>query len=204
MRRAVLIVLCALAAGSGAVAQGSAGGFDGAAKVFRLDGGNVTYAFGVNSRGELQQLYWGGRLATTDKIPAAVPKREAASFDSSYTTTPQEYAGWGSGLFVEPALKVSFADGNRDLVLHYDHHESATDGFNVVLKDIKRQVIVTLHYAIDPTSGILSRSATIENKEEQPLTIEQAAAACSIVIGCSSLFSIVADLEMIPEFGSIA
>jgi len=177
MRRAVLIVLCALAAGSGAVAQGSAGGFDGAAKVFRLDGGNVTYAFGVNSRGELQQLYWGGRLATTDKIPAAVPKREAASFDSSYTTTPQEYAGWGSGLFVEPALKVSFADGNRDLVLHYDHHESATDGFNVVLKDIKRQVIVTLHYAIDPTSGILSRSATIENKEEQPITIEQAAAA---------------------------
>jgi len=177
MRRAVLIVLCALAAGSGAVAQGSAGGFDGAAKVFRLDGGNVTYAFGVNSRGELQQLYWGGRLATTDKIPAAVPKREAASFDSSYTTTPQEYAGWGSGLFVEPALKVSFADGNRDLVLHYDHHESATDGFNVVLKDIKRQVIVTLHYAIDPTSGILSRSATIENKEEQAITIEQAAAA---------------------------
>jgi len=177
MRRAMLFVLCALWTGLLSGAQGPAGNYDGTAKVFRLDGGNVTYAFGVNSRGELQQLYWGGRLATTDRIPGAVPKREAASFDSSYTTTPQEYAGWGAGLFVEPALKVSFADGNRDLVLHYDHHENATDGFNVVLKDIKRKVFVTLHYAIDPGSGILSRSATIENKEQEPISIEQAAAA---------------------------
>ena len=164
-------------AATSAIAQQSAATYDETSKVFRLDGGNVTYSFGVNPRGELQQLYWGGRLAGTDRVPAAVPKREAASFDSSYTTTPQEYAGWGSGLFVEPALKVTFTDGNRDLVLHYDHHESATDGFNIVLKDIKRNVFVTLHYAIDPGSGILSRSATIENKDEQPITIEQAAAA---------------------------
>ena len=50
--------------------------------------------------------------------------REWASFDGSYTNTPQEYAGWGAGLFIEPALKVTFPDGNRDLVLHY---ESQTD-----------------------------------------------------------------------------
>jgi alpha-galactosidase len=158
------------------MAQQSAATYD-ATKVFRLDGGNVTYAFGVNPRGELQQLYWGGRLASSDHIPAAVPKREWASFDSSYSTTPQEYAGWGAGLFVEPALKVTFADGNRDLVLHYERHETTTNGFNIVLKDIKRQVFVTLHYAIDPDSGILARSATIENRDAQPITLEQAAAA---------------------------
>ena len=33
--------------------------FDPASKVFRLDGGDVSYVFGVNSSGELQQLYWG-------------------------------------------------------------------------------------------------------------------------------------------------
>ena len=48
--------------------QPSIARLDEATKVFRLDGGNVTYAFGVNSRGELQQLYWGGRLAATDRI----------------------------------------------------------------------------------------------------------------------------------------
>jgi alpha-galactosidase len=158
-------------------AQTSSAVFDEGSKVFRLDGGDVTYAFGVNARGELQQIYWGGRLGAADRIPQAVPAREWASFDSSYTNTPQEYAGWGAGLFVEPALKVTFADGNRDLVLHYDRHETTSDGFNVVLKDIKRQVFVTLHYSMDARSGILARSVTIENKEAQPITIEQAAAA---------------------------
>src|SRR5579859_5518225 len=75
-----------------AFGQSARGSFDASTKVFRLDGGNVTYAFGVNARGELQQLYWGGRLGAADRIPGAVPAREWASFDSSYTNTPQEYA----------------------------------------------------------------------------------------------------------------
>lgn len=148
-----------------------------ATKVFRIDGKDVSYAFGVNPRGELQQIYWGGRVADGDGFPAAKPMPEWASFDSSYTNTPQEYAGWGSGLFVEPALKVTFADGNRGLVLHYQSHSIKADGLDVVLKDIKREVYVTLHYAMDEESGILARSATIENREPQPITIEQAAAA---------------------------
>ncbi len=155
----------------------SGSSFDRSKSVYRLDGGNTTYAFGVNARGELQQLYWGGRLAAGDAIPHATPLREAASFDSSYTTTPQEYAGWGAGLFVEPALKVTFASGNRDLVLHYDSHTMTPHGVNVTLKDIKSYVFVTLHYEIDPATGILSRWATILNREPQPITIEQAAAA---------------------------
>jgi alpha-galactosidase len=74
-------------------------------------------------------------------------------------------------------LKVTFADGNRDLVLHYESHEITSDGLKIVLKDIKRQVFITLHYAIDPETGIVGQSATIENREAQPITIEQAAAA---------------------------
>ena len=177
MLRNIVFATSILCASIFVMGQPSAATYDSATKVFRLDGGNVTYAFGVNPRGELQQLYWGGRLGATDHVGPAVPMREWASFDSSYTTTPQEYAGWGAGLFVEPALKVTFVDGNRDLVLHYDHHETTSDGFNVVLKDIKQQVFVTLHYSIDPGSGILARSATIENRESEPITIEQAAAA---------------------------
>src|SRR6185437_3413319 len=91
--------------------------------------------------------------------------------------TPQEYAGWGAGLFVEPALKVTFGDGNRDLILHYDSNRETKNGFDVVLKDISRKIFVTLHYSMDPQTGILARSATIENREPAPVTIEQAAAA---------------------------
>jgi alpha-galactosidase len=151
--------------------------FDTQTRVFRLDGGGTTYAFGANARGELQQLYWGGRIAETDAIPAAVPMREWASFDSSHSNTPEEYAGWGAGLFTEPALKITFVDGNRDLVLHYESYKTTTNGVDVVLKDIERKIYVTLHYTMDPQTGILARSATIESREAAPVTVEQAAAA---------------------------
>ena len=160
-----------------AAGQGTSARFDAGTKVFRLDGGGSSYVFGVNSRGELQQLYWGGHLGVSDAFPQAKPAREWASFDSSYSNTPQEYAGWGAGLFNEPALKVTFPDGNRDLVLHYESHTETENGFDVVLKDISRPIFVTLHYSMDSASGILARSATIENRGTDAVTVEQAAAA---------------------------
>jgi alpha-galactosidase len=151
--------------------------FDAAAKVFRLDGGDVSYVFGVNPRGELQQIYWGGRLGANDSLPQPEPLPEWSSFDGPYSTTPQEYVGWGAGLYVEPALKVTFADGNRDLVLHYESHRAVDGGFDVVLKDIQRPIFVTLHYRMEAESGVLARSATIENRGSDAVTVEQAAAA---------------------------
>src|SRR5579863_9789704 len=121
------------------------------AQVFRLDGGNSTYAFGVNEHGELQPLYWGGRLSAHDTFPSAHSFPEVASFDSPYTTTPQEYAGWGAGLFTEAALKVTFADGNRDLILHFVRATPDGEGaVKVLLKDVSREIFVTLRYSIDP------------------------------------------------------
>src|SRR5579859_5430331 len=150
----------------------------GVGQMFRLDGGGVTYVFGVNERGELQALYWGGKLAQGDKVAAARSLPEMASFDSPGTTTPQEYAAWGAGLFTEPALKVTFADGNRDLVLHFvGAKQIDAHSLEILLKDISREIYVTLRYSIDSESGILARSALIENKEKQPVVIEQAAAA---------------------------
>ena len=145
---------------------------------FRLDGGNTTYAFGVSERGELQPIYWGGRVGPHDSFTPAHSFPEMASFDSPYTTTPQEYSGWGAGLFTEPALKVTFADGNRDLVLHFvSATPNGSQSIDILLKDISREIYVTLRYSIDQETGILARSANIENREKQPVFIEQAAAA---------------------------
>jgi alpha-galactosidase len=147
-------------------------------QVFRLDGGNTTYAFGVNDRGDLQPLYWGGRIGPNDAIPTAHSFPELASFDPPNNTTPQEFAGWGGGLYSEPALKVTFADGNRDLILHFASAKQADPHtLEIQLKDISREVYVTLRYAMDAESGILARSATIENREKQPIVLDQAAAA---------------------------
>jgi alpha-galactosidase len=47
----------------------------------------------------------------------------------------------GPGYTLEPALKVTFADGNRDLVLHYASKSKHDDNsIDVVVKDISRSV----------------------------------------------------------------
>ena len=146
-------------------------------KIFRIDAGATSYVFGVNDMDELQQLYWGQKLADGDKFSTAHSNTGHAAFDLPSSTTPQEYAGWGAGLFEEPALKISFPDGNRDLVLHYVSHVIAGNMLTIHLKDIERDVTVDLKYAADAATGILGRSAVIENHTKQPLMIEQAAAA---------------------------
>lgn len=151
--------------------------FDEASKVFRIDAGGVTYAFGINNLNELQPVYWGGQVGGEDKFPAPLSKPDAASFDSTVTTTPNEYVGWGGGLFVEPALKVSYPDGNRDLILHYVSHTIKANELTITLKDIGRNLFVELHYIVDHETGIVGRSAVIENKTQTPVTIEEAAAA---------------------------
>jgi alpha-galactosidase len=145
--------------------------------VFTLSSPKVTYAFGVNERGELQSLYWGPGRAADDPVPKPKPDEGSSAFDPSSGSTPQEYPAWGSAFYTEPALKVSFPDGNRDLVLHYVSHTINDSHVSVLLKDISRDVRVELRYDMDPESGILARSAHIENHTGKPLSVQQAAAA---------------------------
>jgi len=151
--------------------------FDPTTKVFRLDASAMTYAFGVNERGELQAIYWGPSINATDALPAAVASSGNASFDLSSSTTPQEYAAWGGGLYVEPALKATFPDGNRDLVLHYVSHTTAANSLTIVLKDVSRNLFVDVHYVLDPATGIIGRSSTIRNQTTTPVMLEEAASA---------------------------
>ncbi len=147
--------------------------YDPQARVFRIDGGESTYAFEINSRGELESLYWGGRLLPDDPLPALASWQ---ILDTASGTTPQEFAGWGGGLYVEPALKISFPDGNRDLVLHYLSHAMTADALEITLKDVSREIFVTLRYTVDAQTGVIGRSAVVQNKTKSPLTVEQAAA----------------------------
>ncbi len=149
--------------------------FDKVTKVFRIDAADTTYVTGVNEMGGLQSLYWGRRLGGGDRFPAA-KAMPAYSFELPRTATPQEFVGWGGGLYVEPDLKISFPDGNRDLVLKYVSHTIDGDLLRITMKDIEREVYVTLDYEADGATGILRRSAKVENRTNAPFVIEQVAA----------------------------
>jgi alpha-galactosidase len=170
-----------LLGGFAGLAVGGAAGaralVDEAGKVFRLDGGGVSYAFGVNAEGQLQSLYWGPALGAGDLLPPAVQVPENSSNEVSFALTPYEFAGFGGGLTTEPALKVRFPDGVRDLDLRYASHQARDGQLVVQLKDVKRAVHVALTYAMDEATGILARSAVVENRTGSWIQVDQMAAA---------------------------
>ncbi|SEG72533.1 alpha-galactosidase [Bryocella elongata] len=175
----VLLLLLVFVFAGGAQAQGPKATirFNSTTRVFRIDTPRTSYIMGINEANEVQNLYWGGRLPDSDQFAAAKSMPGAASFDPPMTTTPVEYAGWGGMLYVEPSLKVSFPDGNRDLVLQYVSHKIDGDQLSIVMKDISREVYVTLYYRPDGETGILRRSAEVENRTDTAITIEQVSAA---------------------------
>ena len=183
-RMPVAFACCVCVSGMVVQVQGHATGatvqqirYDETTHTFRMDGAGVSYVFGVNQNQELQTLYWGKRLQPADPIPPARADAGTSSFELPPNTTPQEFTGWGGGLVVAPNLKITFPDGNRDLVLHYVSHTIQDNTLTVSLKDISRDVTVDLIYQMDGETGVLARSARIENRTSQPLTIEQVFAA---------------------------
>lgn len=169
---AAFIVLCSLPD----LARASVG-FDAQSRVFRLDGGQVTYAFGINEVGQLQAVHWGGRLAAGDPLGPVKALPGHASFDLSASVTPQEFPAQGGGIYSEVALKLAYADGNRDTVLRYVSHRIDGDVLVIKMKDIAAPLQVSLRYTIDADTGVVGRSASIENQGDTPVRIDQAASA---------------------------
>ena len=151
--------------------------YDSSTRVFRIEAADMSYEFAVNDKEQLQALYWGKRIPSLDRFPIAHSLNGTSSFDPSTDATPQEYVGWGGGFYAVPDLKITFPDGNRDLVLHFVSHTIDNNALTILLKDIQRSVLVSVRYEIDPETGILARSTRIENKTEAPLSVEGASSA---------------------------
>ncbi len=143
-------------------------------KLWILNTDRATYAVGVNNRNEPQQVYWGNRLARDADLPRARTEREWASFDPPETDTNGEYQGWGDRVYTEPCLKVTLADGDRDLVLHYFSYEIKGDTLTLRLKDIQYDLEVDLVYRVFPHEDIIRKEATVTNRTAQPIVIESA------------------------------
>ena len=148
-----------------------------ARKLFLLTTTANSYAMGVDSNGELQHLYWGAPLWRADDVPTATPRREMSSFDPPAMLEREEFPAWGGTRYYEPALKLTRADGNRDVVLRYQSHNLRGNTLDITLKDIRDDIQVVLHYRVYPENGILERSATIVNKTAKPLNLESAESA---------------------------
>lgn len=146
-----------------------------------LETRQTAYAFGLNSAGLLTHHYWGKRLPrTADYPPAEDPTPGFASTDGFDHFIAEEFPGYAGTKYTDPCLKVSFADGVRDVVLAYDSFSvEAADAPSLAirLKDSFYPLQVTLHYRIHEAYDLIERWVTLENLGTDPIHVERAFSA---------------------------
>ncbi len=175
MSRAFLFVSALLLSGLPSAAQSIR--FIENAKIWLISTPQSSYALGLSSEGELQNVYWGAPLWQPTDLSPISPRKDISSFDPHQMIESEEYPGWGGPRYYEPALKLTRADGNRDLVLRYQSYKIDGDQLDIVLKDIRDEILVDLHYHVYAETGIVRRSSTIHNRTNQVVTLESAQSA---------------------------
>ena len=143
-------------------------------KLWALSTDRTTYVLGLNEKNDLQTIYWGKKLPSLEGIAPAHTARASASFESDEGMTAEEYPGWGGMRYAEPCLKVTLADGTRDLVLKYVSHEIRGDTLTIRLKDIQYDLFVDLTYRIHAPTGIIRKEARVLNSTGQAVVVESA------------------------------
>lgn len=140
---------------------------------WRLETREMAYCFGVNAGGWLVHTYWGKRLPYPEDYPTAPPGEGWASFNNAEQRLREEYPAYGDYKFIDPCLKVTFADGTRDAVLRFKAAQEAGDELRITLADTHYPLEVTLHYRTHAAYDLIERWITVANQGEQPIQVER-------------------------------
>ena len=138
-----------------------------------LETQSTAYAFGLNATGMLVHRYWGARLPHLSDYPPAPESGGWSSFSGPGEVVPEEFPAQTGAKYIEPCLKVEFADGVRDAVLEFDAYEVAGDELRVHLRDAHYPLQVTLHYRVHERFDLIERAVTVENAGGTPIRVER-------------------------------
>jgi alpha-galactosidase len=138
-----------------------------------LETANTAYALGLNANGRLVHRYWGAKLPHLTDYPAPRDSMGWASFNGEGEIVPEEYPGYAGATYLEPCLKVAFADGVRDVVLEFERHEILGNELRIHLRDLHYPFRVTLHYRIHERFDLLERFVTVHNDDQNVVMLER-------------------------------
>lgn len=113
---------------------------------------------------------------TTEDYPPAPALRSWQSFSPASHLTPEEYPGYRGIKFIDPCLKVTFADGVRNVVLCLDSTEvvqGEIPELRLYLCDAHYPLRVTLHYRVHRFHDLIERYVTATNLGETPIMLER-------------------------------
>ncbi len=145
-----------------------------------LETERTAYALGLNEAGRLAHRYWGPRLPFPEDYPPAPDPTEWASFNGPAQRLAEEYPAYGGLSYVEPCLKVTFADGTRDTALAFagvELRDGDVPELVLLLRDTAEPLEVALHYRLHAAADLIERWAELRNTGVAPLVIERAFSA---------------------------
>ena len=125
----------------------------------------------VPENGRLYQVYFGEKLRHEADLDNLGWQVHPASDGSAVARGWEVYSGSGNEDFFEPALAVTHADGNPSTYLYYVSHRSKpVDGgtqTDIVLRDDRYPLEVTLHYVAYAEEDIIKTWSDISHKEKE-------------------------------------
>ncbi|MCX7903324.1 MAG: alpha-galactosidase [Caloramator sp.] len=139
--------------------------------IFVLEGKNIQYAFGPY-KGLLRHIYFGNKVDERDFQHFDI--EDISSNDSAYDIAWEEYTPWGGLRYKEPAVKVRFSDGTRDLVLEYYGFLIEEDILRIRFRDKFYPIEIFLNYKMYEEYDILARWVEFKNLGKEDIFIEKA------------------------------
>jgi alpha-galactosidase len=138
-----------------------------------LETARSAYALGVNTSGCLVNRYWGARLPYAEDYPPPPDSEGWASFNGAGQVLAEEFPAYAGLKYIEPCLKVMFADGVRDVVLHFARAVVEGDELRTDLRDAHYPLRLTLHYRVHAAFDLIERWVSVRNDGSDPITLER-------------------------------
>lgn len=172
-------------------------------RIFSLHTKNTTYQFMVDPYGYLIHLYYGKHtdshmdyiITHFDRGFSGNPYDAAGDRTYSLDVLPQEFPTLGTGDYRNTALVIQNADGSMDCDLRYQRYAIAMGKYrldklpavyadenaqtlDIVLKDARTGIEVTLRYGVIEACDVITRSVIVKNTGNEAASINRIYSAC--------------------------
>ncbi len=149
---------------------------DNSQKIFLLQTVSNSYVFGIDDQGLVRHLYWGKRIDAVEDFEMPV-LTEVSTNDPVYEITREEFPVYGSLRYKEHCLKVTFADGTREVVYDYVGYRIENmekfDELIVDLKDRHYNLKIELHYKVYDSHDLIERYVVLCNETGDIIEVEK-------------------------------
>lgn len=146
-------------------------------QIIRISTDNTDLVLQVAPNGRLYQTYLGEKLLHAGELKNLKWQVHPASDASVVERGWEVYSGSGNEDFFEPAIAITHNDGNPSTYLYYVSSSThAVDGgtqTDILLRDNKYPVDVTLHYVAYPKENVIKTWSEIKHQGKKPVKLSR-------------------------------